>query len=180
MVTPWHDVALVDSAAWAGWTTLAAWRGRRWSGDRLARDGWLTRLRPWERGGGLYVGLGIRRWKRWVPDAGRLFGGRPRRVVRPRDPAEWEALVAESRRAERVHWLTLAALPVVLVWNRGILLAAMVVYAGVANGPCIAIQRYNRARLGRLLAGAGATGRLPPAPPAAATGAGRRPGPGRR
>lgn len=142
----WRAVTL-DGAVWAGWSVAVSWRGAHWSSADLGADSWTTRLRGWELRGHLYERLGVRRWRRLVPDAGRLFGGRPRRLVHSRDPREWEALAAETRRAERVHWRIIAALPVILLWNRGILLPAMVGYAAVANGPCLAIQRYNRSRV---------------------------------
>ena len=138
---------LADAATWAAWSALMGLVGARWAATRIGRDGPLLTLRPFESGGSLYRRLGIRRWKSWLPDAGRFAGGRPKGLDRRLDPVEWRALAAETRRAERVHWLILLALPVTALWSRGLLLGAMVAYAAVANGPCIAAQRYNRLRL---------------------------------
>ena len=45
------------------------------------------------------------------------------------------------------HWLIVAATPVFAVWNPPGLFLAMVVFAIVANGPCLVVLRYNRARV---------------------------------
>jgi glycosyl-4,4'-diaponeurosporenoate acyltransferase len=41
--------------------------------------------------------------------------------------------------------------PAFVVWNPWWVEIAMVVYALAANLPCLLVQRYNRARLARLL-----------------------------
>lgn len=147
---PFLAAVLADALLWAGWSTSVAVMGTRWSDERVGRDGPLTTLRAFESGGGLYRRLGIRHWKRWLPDAGGFAGGRRKSLDRRLDPAGWMALAGETRRAERVHWLITLALPVTAVWTQGVLLASMVTYAIVANGPCIAAQRYNRLRLAAL------------------------------
>ncbi|MDQ2726620.1 MAG: hypothetical protein M3Y91_01860 [Actinomycetota bacterium] len=144
---PVFVAVLVDALLWAGWSILAGVLGARWPHDRVGRDSPLTTLRAFESGGGLYRRIGIRHWKRWLPDAGSFAGGRRKRLDRRLDPAGWTDLAGETRRAERVHWLILLALPVTALWSSGVLLGAMVAYAVVANGPCIAAQRYNRLRL---------------------------------
>lgn len=110
-------------------------------------DGPLTRLRGWERDGLVYARFGIRRWKGRLPDLGGVFGGRRKHPGERRDPAAWSEMAAETRRAERAHWLILLALPAEAVLRGGVILAPMAAYAAVANLPCIAAQRYNRGRL---------------------------------
>jgi glycosyl-4,4'-diaponeurosporenoate acyltransferase len=51
-----------------------------------------------------------------------------------------------------VHWAVLAIVPVFALWSPPLLFAAMVAYGVVANVPCIAVQRFNRARIVRVLA----------------------------
>ena len=58
----------------------------------------------------------------------------------------------ETRRGEYVHWSILAAAPFFALWNPPFLTLAMVAYALTANLPFIAIQRYNRLRIARLVA----------------------------
>jgi glycosyl-4,4'-diaponeurosporenoate acyltransferase len=141
----------VDIAIWATWSLAVGWWVSRRPDDAMVDDGWLTRLRPWERQGRSYARLGVRRWKGHLPDLGVLFGGRPKQLVPGRDPSQWRVLAAETRRAERAHWLILLALPVEAVIRSGVVLAPMAAYAVIANGPCIAAQRHNRGRLGALI-----------------------------
>ncbi|MDQ6785087.1 MAG: hypothetical protein M3063_16955 [Actinomycetota bacterium] len=138
---------VADSVLWAAWSALAGLVGARWADQRVGQDGPITALRAREAGGGLYRRLGIRHWKPWLPDASGFAGGRRKSLDHRLDPVAWTTLAAETRRAERVHWLIMLALPVTLLWSRGVVAGAMVGYAVVANGPCIAAQRYNRARL---------------------------------
>lgn len=117
---------------------------------RLQRDGWLLRPRPWEDSGRWYVrALRIRRWKDHLPEAGALFaGGISKRHLGATD---LDRFVAETRRAERGHWLALAWSPVFVLWNPPSGLVLMVTYGVVVNAPFIAVQRYNRQRAQRLL-----------------------------
>ena len=59
--------------------------------------------------------------------------------------------LVETRRGELAHWAIMAAAPLFLLWNPWTIWLLMVAYAVVANLPCIVIQRYNRARLLRIL-----------------------------
>jgi glycosyl-4,4'-diaponeurosporenoate acyltransferase len=142
-------VLVVDVAAWTVVGLAAGYGMTKVPSRRLAEDGWLTRVRSVERGGRLYEHLGIRRWKDRLPDAGGWFrGGVAKRTTG--GPSSYERFVIETRRGEITHWLVLAAAPFFALWNPPGLLVAMVVYAVVANLPCILVQRYNRARLERI------------------------------
>lgn len=92
--------------------------------------------------------LGVDRWRRALPDAGGWFGDARKDAYVRRD--QLERFVAESRRAEMVHWCALAALPVLLVWAALAVapwaIAALLVVAVVANIPCVIALRYNRDR----------------------------------
>jgi glycosyl-4,4'-diaponeurosporenoate acyltransferase len=150
-------VVLVDAAAWFVIQVGAGYTVHRLPADWLDRDRWLFRARRWEAGGAFYVRrLRIRRWKRWLPEAGGVFpGGVDKRRL---GPATRENLVGyrrETRRAELGHWLAMAPAPLFVLWNPPGLFVAMVGYAVVVNAPCIAAQRYNRLRIGRVLQRAG-------------------------
>ena len=67
-----------------------------------------------------------------------------------RSRAGIDPLLCETRRAELVHWALLAASPLFALWNPARLTVAMIVFAIVANVPCIVVQRFNRARLIRI------------------------------
>ena len=50
------------------------------------------------------------------------------------------------------HWMCLLVSPLFALWNPPWIAVVMVVYGVGINAPFIAIQRYNRARLLRLIA----------------------------
>jgi glycosyl-4,4'-diaponeurosporenoate acyltransferase len=94
----------------------------------------------------------IKQWKDLLPDAGALFqGGVSKQDLVGRDREHLERFAVETRRAELTHWLILTAAPWFFLWNPWWLGLAMVGYGIVANVPCVAIQRYNRARLLRII-----------------------------
>jgi glycosyl-4,4'-diaponeurosporenoate acyltransferase len=150
-----HHVVLAigDAAVWAAWSTVCGYAAHRIPDAALRRDRLLA-LRGFERGGRAYERvLRIKAWKDALPEAGSLFrGGFSKRRVTRHDRAYLEQFLAETRRAERAHWAILALGPVFFAWNPWWLGVAMLGYAIVANVPCIVVQRYNRARLIRLLA----------------------------
>jgi glycosyl-4,4'-diaponeurosporenoate acyltransferase len=143
----------LDVVAWgivhAG-TGYAAHRlPQRW----LQRDAGPLRLTKAERRVRVFHRLGIRRWKDRLPEAGALFaGGLSKRHLPSAVDGGLTRFVVETRRAEWAHWWALAAAPLFALFNPPGAAVAMILYALVANGPCIVVQRYNRARLRRVLA----------------------------
>lgn len=148
--------ALGGAAAWAAWSTVCGYVAHRLPARVLDWDRGLLRLRHPERGGHDYERvLRIKRWKDALPEAGSLFrGGYSKRTV---TRSQLDRYVVETRRAELAHWAILALVPVFVLavsvlgmpwW----LALAMAGYGVVANVPCILVQRYNRARLSRVLA----------------------------
>jgi glycosyl-4,4'-diaponeurosporenoate acyltransferase len=145
-------MVVLDVVVWGAWSATAGYVAHRRPATAFATDSWLYRLRRFERGGRLYEQLGIKRWKDRLPEAGALFtGGFSKRSVRTRDRGVLERFVIETRRAEWTHWTIMLITPVFLVWNWWWVEIAMVGYALAANLPCLLAQRYNRARLTRLL-----------------------------
>lgn len=144
---------VVGSAAWAGLSFGIGYVTHRLPLARLDHDTWLTRLRPWEHDGRVYERrLRIRTWKRWLPEGGDFYdGGFSKRHLRGRRREHLERFAAETRRAEVTHWALLACAPLFLLWNRPVVGVAMAAFGVVANAPFIVVQRYNRARLVRLL-----------------------------
>ena len=146
------QIVAVDAAVWAGWSAVVGYSAHRLPRARLAHDGPLTRLRPWERQGRVYERFGIRRWKDRVPELGAAFrGGVSKRALGGRGTATLAEFAAETRRAELVHWAIPLVTPVFSLWNPPWLLGAMAAYAVVANLPCLVIQRYNRGRALRVV-----------------------------
>lgn len=148
----WQVVA--SSLAWAGVSVVVGWWANRWSPERLARPGPVTTLRSWEHGGAWWQRhLRVRRWKDLVPEAGGAMpGGRSMRHLEARTPDGLVRFRGETVRAERVHWLIWASLPVHLVWCRATVFIGMAAFAVALNAPFIVIQRYNRGRLDTLIA----------------------------
>jgi glycosyl-4,4'-diaponeurosporenoate acyltransferase len=144
---------LVDAAVWALAGVVVGLAAHRARPPRFTADGPVTRLRGFEAGGRLYERvLRIRAWKHRLPEAGDLFrGGVSKRALPGADPAALARFATETRRAESTHWGLLVMAPFFFLWNPPALALVMAVYALVANAPCIAVQRYNRARLLRVL-----------------------------
>lgn len=144
-------IILVDAVLWIAWSVASGYIAHRLPLARLQRDQGLLRLRPSERR--FYVRVcRIKRWKDKLPEGGDLFpGGYNKSHLRGRDPAALARFAAETRRAEITHWLIMAAGPLFLLWNPWWLGIIMLAYAVIANLPCLIVQRYNRARLLRLI-----------------------------
>ncbi len=146
------EMVLLDVVVWAVWGFSVGLFAHRLPVDRLDRDRGLLRLRPAELDGRRFARLRVKRWKDRLPEAGSFFaGGFSKRRVVSRDPAYLERFVVETRRAEVTHWLVMAIAPVFVLWNPWWMVTIMCAYAFVANVPCLVVQRYNRARLYRVL-----------------------------
>jgi glycosyl-4,4'-diaponeurosporenoate acyltransferase len=154
----------VDAGIWAGWGVAVGLAAARLPVSVFLRDGWLTRIRPWEHQGLAWAWLGVGRWKDRLPEAGALFGPTSKRVLPGRTTDGLGAFAGETRRAECVHWAALAPLAAMPWWNPLWLTTCMAVYAVAANGPCIVVQRYNRARIENILRRRRARLPLPVAP----------------
>ena len=138
--------------AWSVWTVTVSVLAHLVPTTAFDHDGPVTRLRVWERDGGRYEVLGVRRWKAHLPDAATLFpGGLDKRHLAVRDPDALRRLETETRRAEVAHWGSLAVVPLFALWTHPPTVIALATIAVIANGPCIVAQRYNRARLHHVL-----------------------------
>ena len=110
--------------------------------------------------------LRIRRWKRWIPDAGNaLPGGITKASLARRDHQALLRLVAETRRAELVHWALWPLWLLTVLWLPAPGVALNLLFATVFNLPCLLLQRYNRLRLQQLLARRAPALRPPASPP---------------
>ncbi|MGU3472775.1 glycosyl-4,4'-diaponeurosporenoate acyltransferase [Paenibacillus sp. D51F] len=117
--------------------------------QRYDKDAGVTRLLPFEKDGRWYERkLGIHKWKDRLPDGGGwIRSGFAKKRLLSADPDYLRRFAAETRRGELTHWLMILPLPLFAVWNNGLGMAIMAAYALAANLPCILVQRYNRARL---------------------------------
>ena len=145
-------MVVLDVVVWGAWSGLVGYVAHRRPRSAFEHDTWLYRPRRFERGGTWYERIGIKRWKGWLPEAGGLFtGGFAKSAVRLHDLDHLERFVVETRRAEWTHWTIMLITPLFLVWNWWWVEPVMLAYAVTANGPCLAVQRYNSARLLRAL-----------------------------
>lgn len=106
------------------------------------------RSASWEKGGRIYLKLGIRKWKDHLPDMSRLMPDMVRKDLGS-DPA---VLVQETCVAECVHFcLGLLSLGAFALCRSGWMVCIVAVYILLGNLPFQIIQRYNRPRLLRLM-----------------------------
>jgi glycosyl-4,4'-diaponeurosporenoate acyltransferase len=112
------------------------------------------RPRRWEDHGRFYEAVvAIRAWKDLLPDGADVLGGSfAKKHLASYDPEYLARFCRETCRGEAVHWITMAFGPLFFAWNPPWAGWTMMAYAIVANMPCILVQRYNRARLVRMLA----------------------------
>jgi glycosyl-4,4'-diaponeurosporenoate acyltransferase len=145
-------LAVADGALWAVWSAVCGYVAHRIPPSRLQRDRLLA-IRGVERDGRSYERiLRIKAWKDALPEAGSVFrGGMSKAHLPGHDRESLGRFAAETRRAERTHWAILALAPAFFAWNPWWLATAMLGYGVAANVPCLLVQRYNRARLLRIL-----------------------------
>ncbi len=148
-LSDWLVIAL-NVVVWFAWTAGVGYVAHRLPSAVFERDSRLTRLRTFEIRGQWYERrLRIKRWKDRLPEAGAFFaGGFSKRTV---TRSELRRFAIETRRAEVVHWMAMALWPVFAIWNPPWAVVVVFVYAIAANGPCLLVQRYNRARLVHLI-----------------------------
>ena len=131
-----------------------AWALTQLAEERLNARNCFARPKRWECDGRFYQNFfAIKSWKDKLPDAASWFhGGFPKANLRAVSPEFLARFLRETWRGELVHWLALLAVPLFCVWNPWWAVLVNTIYAVSANAPCILVQRYNRARLLRLLA----------------------------
>lgn len=140
--------------AWLAIQLGLAWALTQLGAERFDTGNFFARPKSWERDGRFYEQLlAIKSWKDQLPDAAGWFrGGFPKATLRAVAPEFLARFLRETWRGELVHWLALLAVPLFCVWNPWWAVLVNALYAVAANAPCILVQRYNRARLLRLIA----------------------------
>ena len=143
-------LVILDAGVWIALSVAVGYGAHHLPARWIEQDRWLTRLRRFEADGYFWRRhLAIGRWKDHLPEAGSLFGGVSKRRLPP--GGDLHSLAVETRRAELVHWTLLACAALFPLWNPPGLAVAMGAVALVANLPCLVVQRYNRARLLRVV-----------------------------
>jgi len=112
----------------------------------------LYRKRGWERNGRLYEKIfRLKAWKRRLPDGAAIFkNGFEKKHLKETSKDYLDSFIRETCRAELTHWIVFLFGPVFLIWNLWWVGIVMILYATIANIPCVITQRYNRIRLQRI------------------------------
>ncbi len=113
---------------------------------------WLYRIRKWEKAGKLYNALfGIESWKDKLPDGASWFSqGFAKKGLAQNNDLYLDRFVKETCRGEFAHWMVILVSPLFFLFNPWYAGVIMIIYALLANMPCIIVQRYNRPRLIRI------------------------------
>lgn len=115
-------------------------------------ESWFYKERKCEKGGRTYQRiLRIKTWKGLLPDGAALIKNRFRKKhLGTPDALYVRRFIAETCRAEFIHWGIFIFSPIFLLWNEWWIGLIMIAYGIVVNVPCIVTQRYNRIRLKRI------------------------------
>jgi len=118
----------------------------------FSSNSWLYRKRDWEKNGKFYERLfKLKSWKRRLPDGAAIFkNGFEKKHLKETNKDYLDSFIKETCRAELTHWLVFLFGPLFLMWNLWWVGIVMILYATIANIPCVITQRYNRIRLQRI------------------------------
>jgi glycosyl-4,4'-diaponeurosporenoate acyltransferase len=143
---------LIDIAAWFVIHMGVSYIMTRRPLTSFNTSSWLFKKRNWERNGVIYEKLfRPQLWKRKLPDGASLFKeGFEKKQLKETNEEYLDAFMKETCRAELTHWIVLLFGPFFLIWNLWWVGLVMILYAILANLPCIITQRYNRIRLRRI------------------------------
>lgn len=122
----------------------------RWPDSWLDRDRLPLTLGPWETPA-FYRRLRIPRLARRLPELGDTFGGESKSQLPGSARDHLVAYRREVRRAEWVHWASVAGTLVLFAFNPWWLALAFVIVVTVGNLPFILVLRNNRARITRII-----------------------------
>ena len=123
----------------------------------LSIDNKLFKTRTWEKEGKFYNKfLGVRKWKKFLPELYLFRRDALKKALYRKQPDNGskellKKYLLESCRAELSHWLAITPFWIFGFFAPLSVIPYMLLYALVANLPCIIIQRYNRPRIAKLL-----------------------------
>ena len=143
---------LIDVAAWFVIHMGVSYIMARQPLTSFNNSSWLYRKRNWERNGKFYEKFfRLKSWKRKLPDGAAIFkNGFEKKHLKETNKDYLYSFIRETCRAELTHWIVFLFGPVFLIWNLWWVGIVMILYATIANIPCVITQRYNRIRLQRI------------------------------
>ncbi|WP_121614627.1 glycosyl-4,4'-diaponeurosporenoate acyltransferase [Virgibacillus halodenitrificans] len=146
-------IILLDIVAWAFFHIVISLGMSFVSADWLQKYSCFFRSREWERDGMFWEHVfKVRSFKKWIPDGSKIIGrGFEKRNLKSVDQIYIEQFIIESIRAEITHLLSILPAGLFFLWNPSWAGWIMIGYALLFNIPIIAVQRYNRPRLERII-----------------------------
>lgn len=147
-------LALVDAGVWLAVHLVVGAIGHFLPDELFTSDRGWWRIRAFEGEGRLWSRcFAVDRWKDHLPEAGGwLPGGVSKRRVPGRSEQALVVLARETRRAEAVHVVSGLVGIAATAWNPPALALANAAFALAFESPFVIVQRYNRARVERVLA----------------------------
>jgi glycosyl-4,4'-diaponeurosporenoate acyltransferase len=152
LVLPTPLAFLLSLVAWPSWGFFTGWWYRRKSHEQLLGHHRTRPIRAFEEGGLWYENrLGIKRWKDRLPETGGWFGPMSKRHLNGRTIDELRVFAFECHRGELTHWAILSFSPITALWHTGWLLGLSCAVGAAASLPFVAVLRYNRCRVERII-----------------------------
>jgi hypothetical protein len=143
-------LVLVDIAVVVAVSILVGATAPRWPARWLRRDPFPLARWPGETPA-LYRRLGVPALARRLPELGATFGGQSKSALPGTTAEHLAGYLREVRRAEWVHWASIAGTLVLLAFNPWWLAVAFVVAVAAGNSPFILVLRNNRFRIQRII-----------------------------
>lgn len=144
---------LLNIGTWILWFYIVGFVASKLKDNFLSRDYIFTKLVSFEKDGSWFRKyLKIDKWKDRVPELGGVFGdGFQKRSIALGTKNQLELFIRETRRAELAHWVMTAGWIITIAFNPLWAIVFNLIFAHIVNFPCLIIQRYNRARLIKVL-----------------------------
>ena len=89
----------------------------------------------------------VRYWKNLLPDAAPWFKGFAKGKLESTDHDYLQTFVCETRRGELSHWIQILVISLFIIWTPSPASSIIIIYAILANAPCIINLRYTRLRI---------------------------------
>lgn len=148
MTLPLGLVVALDVTWVVGASVLVGASAPHWPDSWVDRDRFPVCRWPGE-SVRLYRRLGVRRLTPRLPEGGASFGGRSKAAMGGASLADLRRHLGEVRRAEWVHWWSIALSVVLVLFSPLWLAAAFVLAVALGNLPFLLVLRNNRLRIAR-------------------------------
>ena len=144
---------LLNIGTWVLWFFIVGFFASKLKDSFLSKDYSFTNLHNFEKDASWFRKyLKIDKWKDRVPELGGVFGdGFQKRSIDLGAREQLELFIRETRRAELAHWVMTAGWIITIAFNPLWAIVFNLIFAHIVNFPCLIIQRYNRARLIKVL-----------------------------